>query len=77
MLHWMVIVSYSMFAFIPKSLFFLFLFFPCLRASSHVGMDILVPRIGEIIGGSVREDDYELLKGRAAEVGISEEQLSW
>jgi len=41
------------------------------------GMDILVPRIGEIIGGSVREDDYELLKGRAADVGISEEQLSW
>ena len=41
------------------------------------GMDILVPRIGEIIGGSVREDDFSKLKTRAAEVGITEEALSW
>lgn len=41
------------------------------------GMDILVPRIGEIIGGSVREDDFTTLRDRAAACGVSEEQLSW
>jgi len=40
-------------------------------------MDILVPRIGEIIGGSVREDDFTILKDRAAACGVSEEQLGW
>jgi asparaginyl-tRNA synthetase len=33
-------------------------------------MDILVPRIGEIIGGSVREDSYEKLLKRSTEMGI-------
>jgi len=40
-------------------------------------MDILVPRIGEIIGGSAREDDHATLLSRANEMGVSEEQLSW
>ena len=34
-------------------------------------MDILVPNIGEIIGGSMREDDYDVLKEKMDNLGIS------
>ena len=40
-------------------------------------MDVLFPGIGEIIGGSQREDNYEKLKTRAAQVGIHAEQIWW
>lgn len=40
-------------------------------------MDVLIPGIGEIIGGSQREDDYEKLKTRALEVGIDLESIWW
>lgn len=40
-------------------------------------MDVLFPGIGEIIGGSQREDIYEKLKQRAEEVGITEESIWW
>ena len=35
-------------------------------------MDCLVPGIGEIIGGSQREDNYEVLKARIEELGMDE-----
>ena len=35
-------------------------------------MDCLVPGIGEIIGGSQREDNYDLLRARMAELGLDE-----
>ena len=40
-------------------------------------MDLLVPGVGEIIGGSQREDDYEMLKKRMEEVGLDEENYQF
>lgn len=40
-------------------------------------MDVLFPKIGEIIGGSQREEDYEKLKTRAAETGVPEKDIWW
>ncbi len=40
-------------------------------------MDCLVPGIGEIIGGSQREDDYEKLLGRMQELGLKEEDYGF
>ncbi len=40
-------------------------------------MDILLPGIGEIIGGSQREERLSLLMDRIQEVGISEKEISW
>jgi len=40
-------------------------------------MDVLFPGIGEIIGGSQREERFEKLQTRVKELGISEESLWW
>lgn len=40
-------------------------------------MDVLFPGIGEIIGGSQREDDYAKLLQRTKDVGIEEESIWW
>ncbi len=40
-------------------------------------MDCLVPGIGEIIGGSQREDDLELLKERMKELNLNEEDYGF
>jgi len=40
-------------------------------------MDLLVPKVGEIIGGSQREERLELLEKRMAELGIAREPLGW
>ena len=40
-------------------------------------MDCLVQGIGESIGGSQREDDYEVLKNRMAECGLKEEDYEF
>ena len=40
-------------------------------------MDCLVPGIGEIIGGSQREDDYEILLARMNELGLKKEDYDF
>lgn len=40
-------------------------------------MDVLFPGIGEIIGGSEREADYNKLLARIKELGLPEEELWW
>jgi asparaginyl-tRNA synthetase len=40
-------------------------------------MDLLVPGVGEIIGGSQREERYEVLQSRMKELGLKEEDYSW
>lgn len=39
--------------------------------------DLLVPGVGELIGGSQREDDYQKLVNKAKEFNIDEKDLSW
>ena len=39
--------------------------------------DLLVPGIGEIIGGSQREDDFEKLDARIKELGLAEDDYYW
>jgi asparaginyl-tRNA synthetase len=40
-------------------------------------MDVLVPRLGEIIGGSQREDDYEILISRIEQCGLNPKDYWW
>jgi len=40
-------------------------------------MDVLFPQIGEIIGGSQREESYEKLTARMKEMNIPEEEMWW
>ncbi len=41
------------------------------------GMDVLFPKIGEIIGGSEREASLEKLERRITELGMSRKNLEW
>lgn len=41
------------------------------------GMDVLFPKIGEIIGGSEREASLEKLEARITELGMSRNTLEW
>jgi asparaginyl-tRNA synthetase len=40
-------------------------------------MDVLVPRLGEIIGGSERENRLDVLENRIAELGLKKEDYWW
>ena len=40
-------------------------------------VDVLVPGIGEIIGGSQREENYDVLVERMNELGLSPEDYDW
>jgi len=40
-------------------------------------MDILFPGIGEIVGGSQREEDYDKLVTRMKEMGVPAEEMDW
>ena len=38
--------------------------------------DLLLPEIGELIGGSVREDNYQVLKEKAQKIGLNVNNLA-
>lgn len=40
-------------------------------------MDILVPGVGELVGGSMREDDYDVLIGKMKEKGMDLSLYEW
>ncbi|CAH2059927.1 unnamed protein product [Thlaspi arvense] len=40
-------------------------------------MDVLVPKVGELIGGSEREERFDVLMERVEEMGLSAEQHEW
>jgi asparaginyl-tRNA synthetase len=40
-------------------------------------MDVLFPKIGEIIGGSQREENYDKLLSRAKEMGVPDQDIYW
>ncbi len=40
-------------------------------------VDLLAPGIGEIVGGSQREDDYTILEERMSQMGLSPEDYWW
>ena len=40
-------------------------------------MDVLFPKIGELIGGSQREENYDKLLGRIREMGLPEPNYWW
>merc|ERR1712157_568296 len=40
-------------------------------------MDVLAPGIGEIIGGSQREERLDILDARLDEMGLSKEDYAW
>ncbi|MCI0461431.1 MAG: asparagine--tRNA ligase, partial [Gemmataceae bacterium] len=40
-------------------------------------MDVLVPKVGEIIGGSQREERLDVLEGRMKEQGLNPEDYWW
>ncbi|KAK4415625.1 Asparagine--tRNA ligase, cytoplasmic 1 [Sesamum alatum] len=40
-------------------------------------MDVLVPKVGELIGGSQREENYEVLKQRITEMDLPLEPYEW
>ena len=40
-------------------------------------MDLLVPRVGEIIGGSQREERLDVLQMRMDECGVPQENMDW
>ena len=40
-------------------------------------MDIVCPQIGELIGGSVREERYDVLVARMKELNMNMDDLEW
>lgn len=45
--------------------------------STVAAMDVLLPRVGELIGGSAREDRLDVLETRLTEAGLEPEHYSW
>src|SRR5438874_10107117 len=39
--------------------------------------DLLFPQVGEMIGGSIREDNYQVLVEKAQKIGLDIDNLTW
>jgi asparaginyl-tRNA synthetase len=39
--------------------------------------DLLLPEVGELIGGSMREDNYDVLREKAQKTGLDISDLGW
>jgi len=39
--------------------------------------DLIFPEVGELIGGSVREDSYEILKDEMVKSGLDLDKMEW
>ena len=46
-------------------------------APTCAAMDVLVPGVGELIGGSVREERHDVLVGAIEELGMKKEDYAW
>ena len=44
---------------------------------TFAAMDVLAPKIGEIIGGSQREERLDVLEGRMSDAGVPLESMDW
>jgi asparaginyl-tRNA synthetase len=49
----------------------------CVPREFPKSLDVLVPRIGEIIDGSQREERFDVLRSRINEMGFDEEDYWW
>ena len=47
-----------------------------LESKTVACFDLLLPEIGELIGGSMREDNYEILKEKVQKIGLDINNLS-
>ncbi len=54
---------------------FLIVYIPEKGGRTVAAMDVLVPKIGELVGGSQREERREVLQARIAEMGLSEKSM--
>lgn len=46
-------------------------------AKTVAACDLLVPGVGELVGGSQREERYDILEQRMEEMGVEKESLQW
>lgn len=46
-------------------------------ATTVQACDVLVPGVGEVIGGSQREDDLEKLEAMVIKTGIDPKEMAW
>src|ERR1044072_2752278 len=41
------------------------------------GFDLIFPEVGELAGGRMREDNYQVLQEKSQKIGLDTDELSW